>query len=215
MSEEGGELAGRAAAFDSRARREIQSQLASARRRGTGVVTAADLAEALYLVLADGLRPDTESHTELSWAWESLRGHGAEGSFGRRVFDFETYFLGAYATLHGIDLALEGEARARVHAAFTEEASNLVNRLRRRTPSWRSVRWHLHLYAEAVGESPEVLAPSYLGVGECFADLCDRSTGDGLAETLRPHLVMAGLDLFYAGLAGTIRAVTSWEIAWS
>jgi hypothetical protein len=196
--------------LDRRARNGIEAQLAAARPASEGVITVEDLAEVLYLVLAAGLEQGTETYADLTHRWVGLAPH-VEGVLERRVFDFESYMVGAYATAVGVGVALDGEPRERVQEAFLEEVTSIINRVRKRTPGGRSVRWHLRRYREEVGADDTALAPSYLAVGETFAALSAEHAGGDLADA-RWAVARAGLDHFYRSLSGTIRAVTSWEL---
>ena len=170
-------------------------------------LSISDLAFVLHDVLVDGLRTGTDlrgRHDEYRFRLAEAAGQEVHSD----ALASELFLLGGYATVVGLEVALQEPERAAVLAEFDGCGGGLL-RLRRRVPS----RWRMgRAIAQYRSAEPEG-GGSYVHVCDVFVAAAAGSRGVPTASEADGVLARIALEAFYDAAVGTVNAATGWRLA--
>ncbi len=198
-------------ALDRQNRQRLADQLRRPAPPPGEEVFAGALAGVLFDVLVEGSKPESEAGKQLGETWDRIGGD--DKIITRRTFDFEALMVGAFGTIVAIDLALDGDEKDRVLAAFEKEPTSLAYRFRRGVPNPGRFKWYMDFYDEALGPEHHPDRTWYVPIARAFVTACREQAGDpeAFAEA-EPQIAAAGLEVFLRAASGTIEALRGWTI---
>lgn len=190
-------------------RRRYRRLQGLARQPATSVepIAVRDLAFVLHDVLMDGFRAGREVHGRHEEAWASVEPQVGE-ALARPAFDRQLFLLGAYATITGIELALDDPDRSLLVEQFRAAAKGTF-RLQRSRPG----RWHIDRAVARYREAAPADGGSFLHTAAVFtAECADVAVRADEVASAADVLGEVALDTFYEAAAGTVTAVRGWQI---